>query len=380
MPSTTLSSIVLKIAGRCNLNCSYCYMYNHEDQTHRGVPKQISDEVYDALLRRLNEYCDRRPSHGFRLGFHGGEPTLVGVERFESLARRARRVLRNNLRGFHLQTNGTLIDADWASTLKTLDINVGISLDGPEATHNAERVDHSGRGSHSAAVRGLEILRAAGIDVGVLCVVNPRKSGARTYQYFRSIGVKRVEFLLPDVSHDNKAHFYGDIAPDAVGTYMLEVLDAWLTEDDPSVRIRFFEDLFYRVGSRSRVTVTDSFGNSGTGYLIIDTDGSIEANDALRVCANGISKSGLNVLNHGFDDLHLGLPLVHQFVHSGFPLPTACHQCPERDVCGGGYPPHRYAKANAFDNPSVWCRDIQRILKEVRRHMSYESAEASAGS
>ncbi|HVG38600.1 MAG TPA: hypothetical protein VM870_04895 [Pyrinomonadaceae bacterium] len=105
------------------------------------------------------------------------------------------------------------------------------------------------------------------------------------------------------------------------------------------------------------------------GYLVVETDGSIEALDALRVCEDGIARSSLNVLRNGFDDLHLGLPLVHQLIHQGVPLPAACQICPEKDVCGGGYLPHRYARANGFDNPSVWCADILKLITHIRRRI-----------
>jgi uncharacterized protein len=111
---------------------------------------------------------------------------------------------------------------------------------------------------------------------------------------------------------------------------------------------------------------SDAFGNPLMSYLVVDTDGSIEAMDALRVCREGIVASGLNVLSHGFDDLEEGMPLVHRAVHEGFPLAETCRRCPEREVCGGGHLPHRWSAERGFDNPSAWCADIQALLAHVR--------------
>ena len=108
----------------------------------------------------------------------------------------------------------------------------------------------------------------------------------------------------------------------------------------------------------------------------METDGSIEANDALRVCENKIAVSGLNVLQHSFDDLRTGLPLVYKAVNGGFLLPGACIRCPERDICKGGYLPHRYSRKNEFDNPSVWCRDIIQILRRMRYYLDAEQIPA----
>jgi uncharacterized protein len=92
------------------------------------------------------------------------------------------------------------------------------------------------------------------------------------------------------------------------------------------------------------------------------------------VCEDGIARSGLNVRQLGFDDLALGLPLVHRAVHQGFPLCAHCLACPEREVCGGGYLPHRYARATGFDNPSVWCADILALVAHIRERIGVARA------
>src|SRR5207244_593271 len=102
------------------------------------------------------------------------------------------------------------------------------------------------------------------------------------------------------------------------------------------------------------------------GYLVIETDGTMHALDALRACEDGITESGLNVFEHGFDDLDKGMPLLHELVSEGIPLCSTCTSCAERKVCGGGYLPHRYSSANGFDNPSAWCDDILKLLLHIR--------------
>jgi uncharacterized protein len=201
-----------------------------------------------------------------------------------------------------------------------------------------------------------------------LCVIKPGISGAEVYRHFRLLGLRRLDFLFPDVSHDNKARFYGHLGPTPVAGYLIPVFDAWMEEDDPDVSVRVLWGLLRQLlGGKA---TTDIFGNPRMGYLVVETDGSIEALDALRVCESGLGKSGLNVLRNSFDDLYLGLPLVHQVVHEGIPMAPQCRACPESRICGGGYLPHRYARANGFDNPSVWCADILKLLGHMRKHLT----------
>jgi len=370
--SGRIDSLVLKIAERCNLNCCYCYMYQHEDKSYLRRPRFISDEVFDQLLVRICEYCDKRAPHRMGLCLHGGEPTLIGADRLDRLGARARHVLGERLVDISMQTNATLVDHRLIDVLRRHQILVGVSLDGPAEIHDTFRVDHAGRGSHAATVKGLRLLQEADLLHGVLCVINPGASSVDIYRYFRHLGIKRMNFLLPEVTHDSKSRLYGRFGETPVADYLIPIFDEWFGQDDPDVRIRVFWELLGLVmGGRGD---SDAFGNPLMNYLIVETDGTIQACDALRVCEEGIASSGLNLFAYGFDDLHLGLPLAHRVVHEGIPLSAKCQVCPERTVCGGGYLPHRYARANGFDNPSAWCEDILKLLAHIRARTGYVSS------
>ena len=121
-------------------------MYNHTDKSYQSRPKFMSDEVFSATLEAVKTYCDDRAPHGMWLTFHGGEPTLIGAEKFDRMAAMARDVLQHRLTQISIQTNGTLIDDNWCSVLRKHMVNVGLSLDGGQSSHDQFRVYHSGRG------------------------------------------------------------------------------------------------------------------------------------------------------------------------------------------------------------------------------------------
>lgn len=377
MMNNLLNAVVLKIVARCNLNCSYCYMYNHEDQSWQERPKFISDKVYAATLRAIKDYCSLRLGHKMYIVFHGGEPTLIGKERFTALCRLAKETLGDSLLGLSIQTNGTLIDDDWAQIFVAHQVVTGVSIDGPKEVHDAVRVNHTGHGSHSRAVRGLRKLQEAGMDPAVLCVVDPGADGLAIYRHFRDLGVRTMNFLLPDVSHDNKERFYGGRGATPVGDYLIPIFDHWFAEDNAEIRIRLFWGLLRMM--MGGVGETDAFGNPAMHYVVVETEGSIEPLDALKVCEAGLTQVGLNVLKHGFDDLKGGRPLLHQLVNEGLPLPTGCCSCPEKDICGGGYYPNRYSRAKGFDNPSVWCADILKLIAHLRAHIPKEALVCAIG-
>lgn len=359
-----IDNLVVKIAELCNLNCRYCYLYNHADTTYKERPRFMSDAVFEALLQSIVGYCEGHPGQPVSITFHGGEPTLVGPRRLVDLAMRAREVLGPRLGGLQMQTNGTLIDDRWPDALRSAGVHASISLDGPADIHDSERIDHLGRGSHSAATRGLRILQDAGLAPGVLAVVAPGEDGGRVYRHFRDLGVSSIDFLLPDVTNDTRDTWYRAAGPTPVARYLVPAFDAWFDEDEPDVVVRVLYGLIRRMMGGD--ATSDAFGNGLNSYLIVDTDGSIQPNDALRVCEHGITSTEANVKLRGFDDLSRTAPLAYQLLTEGVQLCATCQSCPEAAVCGGGYIPHRYSKERGFDNPSAWCDDIKELLAHIR--------------
>jgi uncharacterized protein len=181
-----------------------------------------------------------------------------------------------------------------------------------------------------------------------------------------------MDYLLPDASHDSKPILYSDCGPTPVADYLIPIFDAWVAEDNPAVSIRIFEDIIKTIlGGKP---LTDCIGNPLAAYLVIDTDGAIQLNDALKVCDEGVSESGLNIFEHGFDELSFGPPLFRQVVLGGVPLSSTCQACMERDLCGGGYLPHRYSRSKGFDNTSIWCRDLLKLIEHIRYYVKHELA------
>lgn len=359
----SISALVVKIAERCNLNCAYCYLYQHGDDSWRTRPKFMSAETFEALLHRARAYCDQERGRKMVVCFHGGEPLLVGKTRLVEMARRTHAIMGDRLGRLALQTNAVLVDPEWVSLFQEHQIGVSVSLDGPAAVHDRVRVDHAGRGSHGEVVRGLKLLQAGDVLRGVLCVVDPEADGLAAYRHFRALGMEKIQFLIPDVSRDSRDAWYGHLGHTPVADYLLPIFDAWFAENDPKVRLEpFWSLLTLMSGGRRR---GDGFGGPSP-YLVIESDGAIQPLDVLRICRPDLINTGLNVHDHHFDAIQSVSPFLHQFVHEGLPLSDTCRACSEVEVCGGGYPPHRFAAETGFANPSAWCADLKKIIEHVR--------------
>lgn len=81
------NALVVKIASRCNLNCSYCFMYNLGDETYKLQPKFMKEDTVDQILRQTKKYIIRHDKKYFTFLFHGGEPLLVNPSFFIEIGR-----------------------------------------------------------------------------------------------------------------------------------------------------------------------------------------------------------------------------------------------------------------------------------------------------
>ena len=59
--------------------------------------------------------------------------------------------------------------------------------------------------------------------------------------------------------------------------------------------------------------------------------------------------------------------LARTFYLRGERLCDTCSRCEIRSLCGAGNLPNRYSSQNQFDNPSVFCEDLIKLITHVQR-------------
>ncbi len=366
----------MKIASRCNLNCSYCYVYNKGDTSWRARPALMSHDTFDAALERIHRHLARSGQRSVSIIFHGGEPTLVRPARFAAMCAKARERLGPLARvELSVQTNGTRLDRTWIDILREHQVTIGVSLDGPKDVSDSARVDHKGRGSYNAVARGIERLNAAGVPFTILSVVQLGADPLRIHHHFLDLGCKSIAYLLPAETYETIGPIHDRFGPTPCADYLIPIFDDWWDNSTIDVRIREFWEIGRVIlGGRTQL---DSLGNPAIRFVSVETDGSIHGLDKLRSVADGMTNTELSV--HGADFREIAnLSSLHASVMNGMPLPMGCRACPERETCGGGYLPTRYSRERGFDNPSVWCADLLALFAHIRTRMGISHEETRA--
>lgn len=375
-PPARFNAVIMKVASRCNLNCSYCYVYHSADQRWRRQPALMPAGVVRETARRIREYADAHGLNSFSVVLHGGEPLLLGHDRLdEYLGILADELTPRLTLSLGLQTNGTLLDERFIAVAKRHRLRIGLSMDGPPEAQDRHRVDHRGRGSGGDVAAALHLLaREPSVFSGVLCVVDLKNDPVAVYDYLAGAGVPSLDFLLPDanrstlppgVSTSGDAEKYADwLAPVFLKWYQAPAR--------PAIKL-FSTVMRLLLGFRETV---DSLGGGSGGYAIVEANGEIEGLDSLKSCYEGATETGLSVLHHTLTDAAWA-PVLRVGTAGAAGLCSECRSCRYVDVCGGGYIVNRYRTGHGFVNPSVYCTGLMKLIGIVASRMR---ADFEAGS
>lgn len=339
----------------CNLDCTYCFYLDKEALFDRKGTRRMSAQVLDAYVRQT--IAATPPGHAVQFTWQGGEPTLLGLDFYrQAVALQARygagRAIENSF-----QTNGTLIDAQWAQFLAEHRFLVGLSLDGPAHIHDRTRRYANGQPSHDKVMAAWRLLAAAGAEVNILACVDSHSGDQplEVYRYLRGIGARFIQFTPvverlagaadkargfdlngPGEARDAPVADFS-VRPQAWGRFLATVFEEWRRHDVGEVFVMNFE-----------WTLADHMGVPGGvchhqrecgRALIVEHDGAV-----------------YNCDHFAYPEYRLGdlrqdslAAMVDSSAAQAFgrakheTLPAQCRRCPHLAACWGGCPKHRFA-------------------------------------
>ena len=373
--SEGLDTVLIKVASRCNINCSYCYVYNMGDDNWKKLSKFMSEETIYALCDSLSELVENQKKC-FSVVLHGGEPFLLGPKKLSHLLKSLRKVLPEHY-PISIQTIGILISNAILDICSQYRASVAVSIDGPEHVHNKYRVNHKDTGTFDEVLNGFEILSnhsdSEFLNAGLLAVIDPLSSASEVYYFFKSLSAPSVDFLYKDGNHSNLPLNKSSINSTEYGEWMVELLQTYLADSEP-IRIRVLDDMLKVL--LGGIVTKEGLGITDFAIVIIDTDGTIMKNDTLKSTFNGADKFQENF---NIKDIKLGDFLKSEefaiYREMQRPTNTKCLSCPELHVCGGGMILNRWSNEAEFNNPSVYCADQLFLIRNLRKAVAQFTKE-----
>jgi len=296
----------------------------------------MSDELLERFVR---QYIEASPGPEVSFVWHGGEPTLAGLDFYRLAVKMQERYLPEGWTCWNnLQTNGILLDDEWCAFLACARFDVGLSIDGTQWVHDQYRKDLGGGGTYQAAVNAVRRLQAHGIQPDLLCTVTSMaaKDPLAVYHALRSLDTGWIQFI-PIVRGESG----GEVTPDSVpgekyGDFLCAIFDEWALNDLGRLDVQLFAETarIRAGGSAGLCWMAPTCGRA----LIVEQDGGVYSCDHYvtiehrigDICASHLGELADSPAQRRFGD------------NKRDGLPGRCRSCTWLAVCNGGCPKDRF--------------------------------------
>ncbi len=322
--------LVKPAAGDCNLACEYCFYRSTTPELYPDQKKhRMSREVMELLVKDLLSYRFAETIFSWQ----GGEPTLMGLDFFEDVIRaQMDNGKGGQVVGNALQTNGILINDDWARFLSRYKVVVGLSLDGPRDVHDRFRKSAGGGPTFDRVMEAAEVMKRRGVAFNILCVVNRYNQdlGREVFRFFKAQGFDYIQFIPCLETHPESCEVMPFSAtPDGLARFFCRVFEEYAAEGFPRVSERNFDALLsmHVTGSPGLCTFEDKCGS----YLVVEYNGDIYPCDFFVEEKWRLGNLGDKRLGEFFEH-----PLMHKFAAAKQKVPAECRRCRWYAWCFGG--------------------------------------------
>ena len=194
----TIQLLVVQPTPFCNIDCRYCYLPN---RTSKAV---VTRETLQNLFSQM--FASEWLGGGLSVVWHAGEPMVLPIGFYRDAFGLVEALRPPELQVVHsFQTNGTLIDDDWCRFFAEAQINLGVSIDGPQHFHDRNRVTRSGRGTFDRTIAGIRLLRRHGVPFHVISVLTPQSMAAarEMFDFYIAEGIEQVCFNVEESEGDH---------------------------------------------------------------------------------------------------------------------------------------------------------------------------------
>jgi uncharacterized protein len=349
----------------CNLACTYCF-YLPKEKLYPGSDFRMTDQMLETYISRLIE-AHRAPE--VTIAWQGGEPMLMGLDFFRRSVEYQEKYRRSGMTILNtIQTNGTLINDQWAAFFREHNFLVGISIDGPPQRHDAFRRDKQGRPTFDRVLQGLDYLKKHGVEFNALVTIHKANADnpVEVYRFLRDdLGIRFLQ-LIPIVERGIGTRAVSDFSVTAgqYGRFLIAVFEEWVRRDVGETFVNMFD-----------VALANWAGELPGLCLFAPTCGmtlAMEHNGDMYSCDHFVSP------DHFLGNI-TEVPMIEMVTSAKQQkfgqdkldlLSRYCRECRFRFACHGGCPKDRFIKTPKGESGlNYLCKGYKAFFKHVDRPM-----------
>ncbi len=342
-----LAVMAKPVGSRCNMRCAYCYYLEKGKYSESRKQTCMSYSLLEKLIRQT---VAASPGPVVSFTWHGGEPTLAGMDFYKKALELERKYLPRGWEAWNnLQTNGLLLNESWCRFLKENRFDVGLSIDGSARVHDANRRLLNGTGTFERVSASIRRLRHAGVEPDLLCTVNEvsQDKPLEVYRALRDTGCTWVQFI-PVVIRGDGGTAPGSVSPEGYGSFLTAVFDEWVRHDLGLLDVQLFAEMarIMAGGQASLCWMSPTCGH----VLIAEEDGAVYSCDHFVDPEHrlGTLRDGsLARMAQGGFQRDFGLAKRES-------LTDECRACPYLRFCNGGCPKDRFGLSADGQSGQYW--------------------------
>jgi len=323
------SYLIKPASSACNLKCKYCFY--HDVASHREVRSygNMSDMTQDSIIEKT---LDVEENAFISYAFQGGEPTLAGLEFFYKFISKVKQHKKDTqVIQYSIQTNGTLLNDEWAKLFKENNFLVGLSLDGYKDNHDYFRITNQNTETYLNVYKSLELLRKYEIDFNVLTVLTEQlaKHPQKLYNFYKDNKISHIQLIpcLPDLSSISTLFA---LTPKRFASFYKGFYDLWVRDlrNNDYMSVGLFDNIIpmYRGVPPQQCGMV---GNCAFQF-VIESDGSVYPCDFFVLdhynCGNINTETIKEIAKN---------KIIHSFIHEPKRMCNECNTCPFLEMCHG---------------------------------------------
>lgn len=349
--------LIKPASGMCNLQCSYCFYHDVVEKREQDSYGFMEESTLEEVIRRGLEHATQECA----ISFQGGEPTLAGLDFYRKAVEFQRRHNKKGVRVRNsIQTNGLLLNREWAAFLRDHHFLVGISLDGVKATHDANRLDPRGQGTFNRVAQAMQLLQSYGVDFNVLTVVNRQTAAhaGKIYRAYQRAGLGYLQFIpcLDPLGETMGAQPYS-LTPKDYGAFLCSLFDLWYrdTKVGKAPSVQQFETYVEMLLGYPPKTCGMA-GVCGMQY-VVEADGSVYPCDFYVLDPYRLG----NLTTDSFQQVDARREELG-FLQRSQQVDDACRDCPHFALCRGGCRRYRPQREDGSLGRSFFCESYRQFF------------------